>query len=315
MKLKYFKQKVLLVIFGLLVAGVLGEILFRVGGIIVNELKGQSRSIHNNTYRILCIGDSSTFGIGASDIDKFSYPSQLQKILNEKIPDKSFDVRNLGIPGVNSSQIVNRFNNFISTYTPDMVIVMVGINDPWNLEESNIMKFYHTKNASIARKLYLRFELLLNRLRLYRFFKLVYISDTLKEPKIPVFNNETKRKGFEFSLLNPVKAKALYNAVIHNITELKQIAEHNHVNIIFMKYHTFGWGRPETVIHHTYTQLNVPIVDNEFLFKQAAKIGLNVWANDGWHPNDAGYNLIAKNVYNGMVSLGYIDGDAINIFD
>jgi lysophospholipase L1-like esterase len=315
MKVKSFKQKVMLVLFGLLIAILLGEVFFRVGGIIAHELKVQSKSVHSNTYRILCIGDSTTFGIGASDIDKFSYPSQLQNILNEKFPDKSFEVRNLGMPGINSSQVVNRFKNYISEYMPNMVVVMVGINDPWNLEESNILKYYKSNNASVARKLHVRFELLLNRLRLYQFFKLVYIADMFKEPKIPPFSNETRSKGFAFSLLNPEKSAALHNSIINNITELKQIAENNHVNIIFMKYHTFGWGRPETIIHHAYTQLNVPIVDNELLFKQAGKIGLNVWANDRWHPNDTGYSLIAKNVYNRMVSRRYIDGDPVNIFE
>jgi hypothetical protein len=96
---------------------------------------------------------------------------------------------------------------------------------------------------------------------------------------------------------------------------MKQIAEDNRVNIIFMTYHNRGWGQPEKAIHSTYEKLVVPVVDNYSIFKKAKEIGLNIRGKDGWHPNDTGYLLIAHNIFNKMVSLKMIDSEPVNIFD
>lgn len=320
------KQKVLLIIFGIFIAVLLGEGVFRIGGLIISERKIENYYREDrDTYRILCIGDSSTYGLGPSDANKFSYPSQLQKLLDENIPDKRFEVFNLGVPGINSSQVVNRLRKNISNYNPDMIIVMVGINDPWNLEESNLLKFY---NQGFFKKLYTNLELLLNRLKIYQFIKLVYISNKFEsekssniasfpeqELKLPFFNDETRSKGFSFSSRHPTKARALYNALSSNIIKMNLIAKENRIQIMFMKYHNSGWGRPEKIIHETYPKLNAPIVDNEILFKTAEDIGLNVRGADGWHPNDLGYLLIAKNIYNKMVSMKFVDGKQVKIID
>jgi lysophospholipase L1-like esterase len=317
------RQKLILIFFGLLVALLLGETVFRIGGLIVQKTEVSSYDRKDkDIYRILCIGDSSTYGVGASDVNKFSYPSQLQKIFNENLPNRKFNVVNLGIPGINSSQVLNRFRSYLSKYNPDLVVVMIGINDPWNLEESNILKFY---KENIFKRMYLGTELFLNRLRLYQFVKLVLISNKFKNPEyvsfpekelnIPAYNDETRSKSFNLSIREPMKASALFAAIDNNITALKSIADDSRVNIIFMNYHNGGWGRPEKVIHQTYAKLNIPVVDNITLFQRAKEIGLNVRGNDHWHPNDLGYLLIARNIFNKMVALELVDSEPVKLFD
>ena len=111
----------------------------------------------------------------------YSYPGHLQRILNEKVPNRKFEVVNLGIPGINSSQVLNRFRNYLSKYNPDLVIVMIGINDSWNFEGKQYFKKFY--NGNIFKKVYIGMELFLNRLRLYQFFKLVLISNKFKSPQ------------------------------------------------------------------------------------------------------------------------------------
>lgn len=311
MRMTSLKHKILLVIFGLFIAILLGEAFFKIWGSVVYEVKNKANAANSNVYRILCIGDSNTYGLGSSDINKFSYPAQLQRILNEKIHDKKFEVLNLGVPGINSSQVLNRFRKNIKQYKPNMVIVMVGINDPWNLEESNILKFYSTKNVNIFNNLRMRLGLILNKSQLYQFFKLVFLSGEFNELNIPEYDEKTRNNGFIYSSQQSGKSIALVNAIISNITEIAQIAEDNHVNIMFMKYHNIGWGRPELVIHHTYTRLGIPIVDNAIVFRKARAFELNVLGKDKWHPNDLGYKLIAKNIYNQMILSGFIDGNQL----
>jgi lysophospholipase L1-like esterase len=294
-----------------MVAIILAETFFRIGGFILIQKKAGLKGEEKSHYRILCLGDSSTYGLGASDIDKFSYPMQLQKILEEKSPGKIFRVINYGIPGLNSSQLLNRIRNIVSEYEPDVVIIMIGINDPWNLEESNILKFY---KESPFDKIILQFELILNRIRLFQFLKLVFISGELGEPRNVPFSDRTRSKGFTLSSRDSRKSQALYSALNENILEMVRIANDYRIKIIFMKYHNIGWGSPEKIIYETYTRLKVPIVDNEAIFNKATKMGMNVRGYDGWHPNNFGYSLIAKNVYNTMITAKIIDGEPVGIF-
>ncbi|HEW81572.1 MAG TPA: hypothetical protein ENH18_04295 [Nitrospirae bacterium] len=318
------KQKLLLIIFGLFIALLLTEGFFRIAGLIVHEENILPSEKKDNTYRILCIGDSSTYGLGSTDSEKYSYPAQLHTLLNTQSSNNEFEVVNLGVRGINSSQVVNRFKYNILKYNPDMVIVMIGINDGWNLEESNILKYY---NERFIKKLLLSLELIVNRLKVYQFMKLVFIPQDLdistenledssspSELIIAPYNDETRRKGFRFSYRNPMKASAFYHALNDNITSMVKIAESQHIQAVFMTYHAGGYGGVNKIINQIYAQLSVPIVDIGSVFKQAKKLELDVRGPDKWHPNDLGYSLIAKSIYNDMISLGIINDDKIELF-
>lgn len=216
---------------------------------------------------------------------------------------------------MNSSQVANRFRKNLSEYKPDVAIVMVGINDPWNLEESNIMKYHNIAKDEFYGTLGLRLELLLNKSKLYQFFKLVLLSDKFIDLKLPDFDDKARSKGFVFSKSDRIKSEALFNTIAGNIVEMKQIAEDSNINIIFMKYHNIGWGRPELIIHDIYSQLGVSVVDNETLFIKAKQYRLKIFGNDNWHPGDLGYELMAKNIYNKLVLSGLVNGNLVSIFD
>ncbi|MBI5739592.1 MAG: hypothetical protein HZA16_02625 [Nitrospirae bacterium] len=300
---------------GLCVAVLSGEAFFRVGNLIVNKTHINASCTHGDKYRILCMGDSSTYGLGASDAGKFSYPAQLQTILDRNISSRKCEVLNLGVPGINSSQLLNRFRSNILKYKPDLVIVMVGINDPWNLEESGILKFY---NAGAFRKLMMNMEFGLNRSRLFRFFRLVLLSKEVNsadaEPNIADFNDRTRSSGFRYSpASDPVRSGALYSSINENITEMLRIARDEDTDILFMKYHNSGWGNPEKIIHEVYKKLELPVADCETPFREAARRGINVRSADGWHPNDLGYLFIAATAYNRMVSLKLADGEPVRV--
>jgi lysophospholipase L1-like esterase len=82
--------------------------------------------------RILCIGDSHTFGSGVADDE--SYPAQLQQRLDAVSPGR-FAVINLGQPGMSAVQMRNRIASETARYAPDLVILWGGVNDDWNLRE------------------------------------------------------------------------------------------------------------------------------------------------------------------------------------
>lgn len=313
-------QKILLILLGLFIAFIAGEALFRVGGLIANKKIIQPFLKDKNTFTVLCIGDSSTYGLGASNIRKFSYPGQLQSILNERSKDKTFEVINLGLPGINSSQVLHRLKKYISDYQPDILIVMVGINDPLNLEESNIMHYYN-KNA--LSKLFLGIEVMLDRLRVIRFLKLTLLPLIYSNPEENKQINTTfpanpDTAGYNWDekheIPDAAKLLAIYYTLNENIIKIVQTALDNNVNIMLMRYHIQGWFRMSSMINHIYSQFDIPIVDNGSLFERAEKKGLQVIWKDRWHPNDLGYSLIARNIYNKMVSLELVKGEPVRLF-
>jgi len=84
-------------------------------------------------YTILCLGETVTILGGESSNSALggenSYPKQLERILNTSGKSKKFRVINKGALGIISSSIVTQLNENLKKYKPDMVIVMMGIND------------------------------------------------------------------------------------------------------------------------------------------------------------------------------------------
>jgi len=314
----------LLIALGTLAPLLILEGLFRLWGLVLAVPSIPMSPGSAKTARIICIGDSSTEGVGSSDAKQYSYPSQLQRLLDAAAPGR-FEVVNLGLPGINSSQVLNRFEATLATFRPQLVIAMIGINDAWNLNESNVLRFY---NGTIPAKVFLLIELALSRLRVYRFVKLVYLSLTTSlgdrgvngdspalPMQIPQYGPETKEKGFRVSYDDLLKAAAIYQALETNLTNLSLIAKRRRVPIIFMRYHNWGWGHPEKIIDRTYSRLEVPIIDNSSVFQEAQQRGLSVRGADGWHPNDLGYLLIAKNVFNHLIALRVFQAEPMPLFE
>ncbi|MBN1879871.1 SGNH/GDSL hydrolase family protein [bacterium] len=71
--------------------------------------------------RILCLGDSVTFGFGGAK----SYPEQLQELLPE------YEVYNGGVPGYSSEQTKRVFFKYKDWLQPDVLVLCVGHNDKY----------------------------------------------------------------------------------------------------------------------------------------------------------------------------------------
>lgn len=84
--------------------------------------------------RILCVGDSHTWGASVERSE--SYPGRLEAVLQERAPG-TYGVMNLGVPGMNTSQLRNRVPEWIARYDPDVIIVWAGVNKEWNVAEAD----------------------------------------------------------------------------------------------------------------------------------------------------------------------------------
>ncbi|MBU1912190.1 MAG: hypothetical protein KKB22_01475 [Candidatus Omnitrophica bacterium] len=165
-KLFFLKKKLILLAFIIIIAVCLIESGLRIGGYIVLKLNPPLNPLsgikNENKFIILCLGDSYTFGLGTTY--QYSYPRQLERILNGRFSNNNFEVYNLGVPGSNSSQLANNMQYNINKYHPDLLIIMTGRNDAWNLTD--------VTNVLLSNKI----DSILAHLKIYKLVKIIAIN-------------------------------------------------------------------------------------------------------------------------------------------
>jgi lysophospholipase L1-like esterase len=82
-----------------------------------------------NTFRVMVIGDSFTFGTGLREDQRFS--NQLEKMLKEKFPNSplNIEVLNFGSPGLLTSQERDVLKKYKDIVSPDLIIIGFCYND------------------------------------------------------------------------------------------------------------------------------------------------------------------------------------------
>jgi hypothetical protein len=79
------------------------------------------------TFRLLCLGDSWTFGASVSQDQ--TYPQRLQARLRQQFPKRNFEVLNLGVLGYSSFQGLELLKQTGLGLEPDFIVAGFAIND------------------------------------------------------------------------------------------------------------------------------------------------------------------------------------------
>lgn len=99
--------------------------------IVINSLGFRGAEIpkvRGNTYRIVALGESTTFGI-TLDADDRPWPDLLQQLIRERLNlTRPVEVINAGVPGYNLDHNLFRFAKDILPLHPDLVLSYHGIN-------------------------------------------------------------------------------------------------------------------------------------------------------------------------------------------
>ncbi|TBR18665.1 hypothetical protein EPO66_01295, partial [bacterium] len=159
-----FKQRIGLIILGIILFTVIVEVILRIAGFVYlfsQECRNQLsyNRFNPKQYRILCLGESTTACEGET-----SYPRQLEAILNRKIAGLEFSVINKGAPGTDTSGILGELEDNLKKYKPHMVITMMGIND-----NDNLVNNISNRRASSILKMVVK------DLRIYKLLKLIWV--------------------------------------------------------------------------------------------------------------------------------------------
>lgn len=87
----------------------------------------------NNAVKIICYGDSVTYGDNGHGRSLSPYPQELQKILRSVYSNDKIEVVNKGVNGMQSDEALLNFEQSVLYENPNVVVIMFGINDASNV--------------------------------------------------------------------------------------------------------------------------------------------------------------------------------------
>ena len=286
---------------GIILSLMVLEITLRTMGIGYNLIyKNKTLKERKGNVRIFCVGESTTWGIGAKDPLTQSYPRQLEGMLNSKYPNIKIKVFYDQTIGQNTEEILLKLPLYIKKYQPQIIIFMTGINDWWNLNRSNILLFNKDRAISNITLSVLAF---LDKFEVWKLLKYIWLSSGLyKERWNYWFPRDETTKSLE-NKLTKLYGENYFNIIDriteHDLEKMVKVCKNNNINVILCNYPRGMTDNLYEIIKKIAEKNNILFVDNYLRFESLPEDEIkNYFWKDNWHPNEKGYRLVAENLYN-----------------
>jgi lysophospholipase L1-like esterase len=225
--------------------------------------------------RIICVGDSNTAGLEANEDE--TWPAMLARALNRQGPG-GFEVINAGFGGYTSSHYLNLIRAELLDYSPDLLIIMGGVNDQnpeRNLESREgraLVKFTHG-------------------LLYYR-----SIAYTLALEKISVMRNDSPVP------MTVYENNQYLNSFARNTAAIIDLCRKKNVRLVFVREIVNGDERlskrmdqEAAVLKNLCETHSVPYLDLTRPFSEAMQAGVKVFS-DPIHLGTAGYAILVDRI-------------------
>lgn len=279
------------------------------------------QKIEKDAFRILFIGESTTKG---SQVNPgHDYPSQIERILQQKYPNKKIKSYNKGVISIETTAILRNLDKNMIKYKPHLVVLMAGYNE----------YFIYDNTTFQLKNLYSQFKI-------YRL--IVSIKDFLK---IELWSDGNFRyiwNGYHYRPSNPI-SQLIFN--LNSITQkvhsygsdiwlagylqpdarekvnpiLQTVAEEN--SIIYMgdypEVDFDMWVACPFRSSDVRKQSNRAFFDGLLSRKNAKNISqysgaefegnCSLFADDNWHPSKEGYKAIAEKIAETIINQGIVD--------
>ena len=276
---------------------VLLEGMLRLAGflwLLPRSLSHDSIETKTDEYRILAIGESTTFGQGVLPED--AYPKQLERLLDEN-SDRDFRVINTGVPGQTSTSILRNIRYQMETYQPHLVLALFGIND--TNEALNDLSARVAFGVNVPEWI--------AGLRVYRLACIIR-DYALHHPKVEehgawtFFDREQKGEDGEW-VDNPFFLEQLKR----NTREIIDGVRSEGAEYAMLSYLRSNQPLRETLIEIAEENevLYIDLFDDE-----AEEKG---WLTpDRFHPNEEGHRVMAERIYEGLAEGEMIEAIGLN---
>lgn len=147
---------------GIITSMIVIEISMRVCGFFLENRNVSPPPVAGTQYRILCLGDSFVYGIGADE--HHSFPAQLADILNTKQSDKTYRVFNEGFPGDTTHRVLEKLQPGIEKVKPQLVILLCGGANLWKAGYVSAIDYFPITDKLLKIAVFRFFTLILGNL-------------------------------------------------------------------------------------------------------------------------------------------------------
>jgi len=276
------------------------EVALQLGAAVVRIThEGRAVTKDPERFRILCLGDSNTYGLYLERHD--SYPAQLERELAALRPTQPVEVVNLGTPGLSSSRLLRKFPELLETLTPDLVIVMLGVNDLWTDPTAESPAPPTTLGGFLTRHSRV--------LRLFRLLRARGRAD-LEVAIVPVPEKGKFQRAdhwvrigdhvFDFGFQHANRAMpGADGRLVENLDRLHAVIKQSGARALFMTYPARYeiYGQANRAIRHSARTKGLPLLDLTVVFQEPCPLAkCPTMLFDDQHPTAAGYRLMAKKI-------------------
>jgi lysophospholipase L1-like esterase len=268
-----------------------------------------------NKLRIICAGDSSTFGYFVNLYD--TYPARLRTMLQINTAEKNAEVINAGVLAYSSFQGVSFFEKYLRRLKPDILIVSYGYNDSYlgNLPDY-LFKMESSKTIWMKK--------LFKISAAYRLFDSILAPsprDNSSIRNIPRVNLEEYKKNYEklYSMckedgihlvLLPISVPVPYQKILSEFAKEKNCdyidteATLQEDNARFLKegYTSYKGIKFGPIIKRTFDNYHRKRFGSVEMTKMRQ---FNYLFIDYCHPTPAGYDIIAECIYEYLIKHGF----------
>ncbi len=220
-----------------------------------------------NSYRILCYGDSTT-AIGGKE----AWPGQLEEVLTDRNPGRTFCVINRGVVLIDTAGIRGSLEEDLNEYDPHMVIIMAGLNDV---------------KKDLSGSMLSRMKQALHIFRTYRLAEQFW-PDTFHASPIDYDNTDKAYRDPE---------------TVGNFHKMRNLLNARDTRLVIMQYPLRALEPLQKIFDPGD---DIIFVDNESLFKEALTKGdfedlfVDRFAGDFGHCTKKGNRMIAENIAKAM---------------
>lgn len=292
-------RRLFLIAFGVFLGLIVLEVALQLAALVVGAPARRLPSAWlTANRRVLCVGDSSTYGVYLSDRTHQAYPAQLEALWNERVKSPPIEVVNIGYPGTNSSRLRREFRRYLDLFAPDLVIVMIGTNDFWttpvDFDES---RGFLARAATAIREHSRVYQLVYMLRRAFSSSRLELVSTQ----KVKRGGDATFRYGDEEIQAGwreaPLANANFGPALDDNLRSFERDARETGTRLVFMTYPSrmSNYGQSGTHVRTVAREDGTRLVDLAAVFDPLCpKEPCPKWILPDHHPTADGYRLIAE---------------------
>lgn len=252
-----------------------------------------------NSFKILALGDSFTFGVGV-ELDE-TYLSLLEKMLSDNKKGKNYKIIKAGVVGYSTYNERIYLEKKGLNYNSDMVIIQfwwddLGIDQITYLADTGFLTTGKITNFAHLR-------LFLNRyFRSYAFLRMV----VTRKFRLAIFAKN------QVDIEDEDNLRDKFAITLKEFKKIESICKHNHMKNLFILvptkefvYNKLGQARQWEYFCNFLNNYDIKYIDLMPILKKAVKRGHHPFLKVDPHLNKGGHRLVAQEIYQYLSSLGY----------